>query len=1033
MLLLRPRPTLALVSLLWAGLSTADAWGLDRNRSVAQHALDRWTTADGLPRNTVEAVARTPDGLLWFATSDGLARLEGRLFRSWTHQDFAGVPPLRTNALVAGTEPGVLWLGTQGSGLLRFDYHTEQHQLLREADGLCDDNISALAMAGQGQLWIGTQSALACRYADGVFTPFHLPEGAKRVVDIATDRRGGVFMAAQTRALLHAPAAASGIQALPGLPGEASAVLVDRGGSIFVGTYDDGVFEYMWDTRSYHPVAPELLKGAKVRRLELDEQGVLWVGTMERGVIRVLLDREQDELERNHVDVPLVTDLLVDPEGSLWITTMGYGIQRLVDHRLYTISARHGLEHEDVLTLAEHPDGGVLVGTAGGGIYHLVGDAARPLLPADDPLSRAEVVSMHRRDRERVWAALYEDGLARLEAGQSLRLEQAGRPGARSSAVFAARDDSLWLGHYDGVLEHIDQGERSYLSTAQGLPGQAITAITERQDGSLWVGTQGGGAAVLDGTRFRAVTSADGLASDTVHGIYEAGNGALWIATSAGLTRFSEGEPFTLDRAHGLPAGAVYGVVEDRSGGLWLTTDNGIVTIDRATVDALISGKLPKVQPEHFDQTRGMLTSECSGGHQSGILKRGDGTLFAATTRGVVVVEPLRAFEERDPPGVVITQLRVAGEPWALPLETKRPRLGRGATDVELSFLANSNLHPSHTYFRYRLVGQDSSWVEADLAQIARFPELAPGRYTFEVQAGQAGRWDGPVTSVDFGIGRYPWQWTWLWVLLGLGAGGAAWALHRRRIMQLEQRRRALEEELDAKTRELRNAALVDPLTGLRNRRFVMEVVLPEVVAFIAQKVSTRQTGARRRSTAETGVYGVFLFDVDHFKKINDSLGHEAGDRMLQQFSYLLRRSVRQDDFVVRWGGEEFLVVLRFSDRDHLDQYARRVREQVERTTFLVSEASGGALKKTASIGYVSLPFFDEAPDLLEFEQALLLADQSLYHAKESGRNRAVRAVATGKVPRAGELQQMARSLEWGIEHGFVRLETFASKERDPR
>jgi diguanylate cyclase (GGDEF)-like protein len=247
------------------------------------------------------------------------------------------------------------------------------------------------------------------------------------------------------------------------------------------------------------------------------------------------------------------------------------------------------------------------------------------------------------------------------------------------------------------------------------------------------------------------------------------------------------------------------------------------------------------------------------------------------------------------------------------------------------------------------------------------------------------------------------------------------------RSLAAQRRRQAdLEAALEAKARELRDAALVDPLTGLRNRRFVTEVVLPEVAAFLTQRLQILRSGTRRRTIAEAGVFGVFLFDIDHFKRINDTLGHEAGDRMLQQFSFLLRRSVRQDDFVIRWGGEEFLVVLRFTDRDHLDTYARRVREQVEQTTFLVADAAGGSLKKTTSIGYISLPFFDEQPEGLEFEQALLLADEALYKAKEGGRNRAVRVVSTGQIPEGADLRQMVRSLDWAIERGYVRLEVYA-------
>jgi ligand-binding sensor domain-containing protein len=120
--------------LLWVGTGVHAAWALDRDRSIAHHALDEWTTEQGLPRNTVEAVTQTPDGLLWFATSDGLALLEGERFRSWTQADFPELTALSLTAIEAGHEPGVLWLGTEGSGLLRFDYHTDSYEVYREDD-----------------------------------------------------------------------------------------------------------------------------------------------------------------------------------------------------------------------------------------------------------------------------------------------------------------------------------------------------------------------------------------------------------------------------------------------------------------------------------------------------------------------------------------------------------------------------------------------------------------------------------------------------------------------------------------------------------------------------------------------------------------------------------------------------------------------------------------------------------------------------------------------------------------------------------
>jgi len=1022
---------LAAFALLWAGLACAPAQALDRNRSIAQHALDSWTTTEGLPRNTVEAVTQTPDGLLWFATSDGLARLEGEHFRTWTHEHFPEVATLAITALEPGLAPGELWLGTEGSGLLHFDYHSGAYEVLREDDGLCNDNISALAMDHEGRLWIGTESVLACSLFEGELTPFPLPEIAThKVRDIAIDKKGGVYMAALTDALLHAAPRAKDLQVHDGLPGPASAVLVDKSEAVFVGTTGFGVYRFLWDTGEFVPIAPEVLGSASVRSLERDEQGVLWVGTTGHGVLRVRLDDEQVNLARDHIEATMVTDLLADEEGSLWVTTMGHGVRRLVDHRLYTISERHGLTHTGLLSLTEAWNGDLLIGTAGGGIFRLDGVEATPLFPPGSPLDNAKVVSMATGAGGVIYASLYEQGVARLGDGEITMLgTEQGLADLRTSAVFQDRAGGLWIGHYSGMLERIHDDGVQRFGPDQGMPGQAVLAITQHSDGTVWIGTRGGGAGRIVNGVFVPFELDDQLPSDNVNAIHETGAGTLWFCTSEGLARYHGEELLTIGREQGLPAGAVYDITMDRGGKLWLTTDKGIVEIHRTEIDALATAKVGELSAQLYDDTRGMLTAECSGAHQNAVLKSSGNAVFVATSHGLVVVEPMRQFEEPPPPRTTITGVSVGGSPTTLAALDAHPKVGRGRADITFSYLTTSNLQPRATRYRYRLVGLDAAWTETPTTTPARYPALPPGRYTFEVQASVDGDWAGPAAQQSFTVARQPWQWTWLWLSLALLGAVATATLHRRRVRNAAISQQELEAALDAKARELRDAALVDPLTGLRNRRFVMEVILPEVVAFLAQKVQIRQSGTQRRSTAETGVYGVFLFDVDFFKKINDTLGHEAGDRMLQQFSYLLRRSVRQDDFVVRWGGEEFLVVLRFSDHDHLDQYARRVREQVERTTFLVSEASGGALKKTASLGYVSLPFFDEEPNLLEFEQALLLADQALYYAKESGRNRAVRAVSTGKVPQPAELRQMVRSLDWAIDNGFARLETFASKD----
>lgn len=191
----------------------------------------------------------------------------------------------------------------------------------------------------------------------------------------------------------------------------------------------------------------------------------------------------------------------------------------------------------------------------------------------------------------------------------------------------------------------------------------------------------------------------------------------------------------------------------------------------------------------------------------------------------------------------------------------------------------------------------------------------------------------------------------------------------------------------------LKQMSLRDPLTGLSNRRYFKEVVEPEANIYAADR-SLRELGKERRSSQFETAYGIFLVDLDHFKEVNDNYGHDSGDMLLRQVADTFKSIVRKDDVVIRWGGEEFLVVLKSCSSVYLDEFAERIRSSVSDSTF---DIVGGTMSVTCSVGYLAFPFYSEDPALIRFEQAVSLADTALYRAKSGGRNRAVR-IESGKL-----------------------------------
>lgn len=156
--------------------------------------------------------------------------------------------------------------------------------------------------------------------------------------------------------------------------------------------------------------------------------------------------------------------------------------------------------------------------------------------------------------------------------------------------------------------------------------------------------------------------------------------------------------------------------------------------------------------------------------------------------------------------------------------------------------------------------------------------------------------------------------------------------------------------------------ANTDHLTGLPNRRAFDKTL--EMVA--------------RLSGLQGAGFGLILLDIDHFKKVNDTYGHPAGDAVLKQFSELVRKAVRSDDMAARYGGEEFAVITpAFQIAFDIGE---RVRKAVENETFVLPD--GKAIDLTCSFGCVAYPV-----DTNTVSQLIEMADKALYEAKINGRN----------------------------------------------
>lgn len=206
------------------------------------------------------------------------------------------------------------------------------------------------------------------------------------------------------------------------------------------------------------------------------------------------------------------------------------------------------------------------------------------------------------------------------------------------------------------------------------------------------------------------------------------------------------------------------------------------------------------------------------------------------------------------------------------------------------------------------------------------------------------------------------------------------------RTQELHAETRRLQEtqtHLQNAYRRLEEYSVTDPLTGLNNRRFLSQHIDRDT-RFVTER---QPTGQRQSDTGAAPNQGLvfILLDVDFFKPVNDTYGHGAGDRLLEQLAGLLKKTLRESDYLVRWGGEEFLIVARGTGWHEASDLAERLRSVVERHEFRLNPQV--SLHKTCSIGFATYPFYPNQPEALNWEQVIDRADQALYVAKHSGRN----------------------------------------------
>ena len=747
------------------------------------------------PRAWVGQIIEDKQGFLWFGTRDGLDRYDGYQFRHYPADPSDGrslssayVYALRNDA------SGRIWIGADNF-LNYFDPSTETFHRFSAPPSMLGGFIKSIDLDREGTLWFSTSHGLT-RYdpADGKLTRYqHDPNSpstlGSNLLRSTLEAKDGTFWVAT---------------------------------NLSVEAFDRRTGKV---TESYllkNPLQDPVRSGTYGARLLEDHLGKVWVASASNGL--AFIDRQRKRLEflalgPESESEPGAWALLEDSEGALWVGTEN-GLLRLDRDRKGLTRYRHDPRDPDSLTadlviaLFEDREDGIWAGTADGGVVRFSETPPlvrryRNLQGAVPGLGTDEIRSAYKDARGTIWAGGRGtvSEMDSVEGRETVRVRRIG--GDDITSIAEDRLGHLWFGirnggvaRFDRATEridryrltdkdpsqldnddirtlHVDHGGRLWLGNAAGLFAydtrtngfracnsdevyhNPVNAIAEDAHGVLWLGTVRSGVHRFDPETgdikvFRHSKATHSLSYDWVTSILVDRSGIVWVGTLNGLNRLdpASGEVRAFFEADGLAGNSISGIAEDLSGDLWIATNRGL------------SRLTPKLNDfrnyHHSDGVPDGLT---------GVWASPSGQLLLGSQNGLATFFAETAQETHFIPPVVLTQLQLGDKPVTLgadsPLTasistTKTLVLSYRQNSPTFEFAALSYAAPELTRYRYWLEGFESGWNEMPGARrLVRYTTIAPGQYTFHVQARTDGKgWIWPGADMRLVI-LPPWWSTW--------------------------------------------------------------------------------------------------------------------------------------------------------------------------------------------------------------------------------------------------------------------------------
>jgi len=977
-----------LLGLLWI----RPALALNPKLTFNDYVLGNWSTEQGLPQISILSITQDRDGFLWVGTQNGITRFDGNHF-----VNYESTPDGTKLTLIQAAwadQTGHVWFGST-RGLFREQRGQFKHlggpavyAITGNAKG---QPVLATAMGvqvwkdgkevpikgfkgafysvlfDQSGLWAGGMGQV-CRQFNGSTRCLQVPTNStpRRITSLAR-RNGHLWLGTSSGLMLlqgHAITQTGLPKAL--LHTEISSLLQDRDGNLWIGTLT-AIYRVLPDGRFKRIVDNAQLSHSWIDSLFEDRHGNLWLGSHTQGLFRASNGWARRYGQRQGLLDPFIWSIIKGPGQSLLIGTNS-NVSKMQDGHFKVLVPGQKLPNSSVYTLYRDSIGRLWIGTHYGVALYVHGKVS---IPAQfKPLSKWQINQIIEWPHGTIWFGT-QGGLFRFRDNTLSRYgasASAGNGASQIRSIYPLGPDRLLLGTENGVRLFV-HGTITTPTWATSLHNRSITDIGMLQPGTIMFATMASGIGLVRDNHLHRLGTTQGLPNNNVWTFNILGKN-VYFSSIAGVWR--------------IPVVDLLGTLSQPD--------------LRLRSEVLINAQ---------DVVDGIYRGRCCNGSGGGRSLVNGQLIWYPSVSGLVALDTQAIPIQRNPAPPIIQGLQ-HDKRWYT--HGKKLKLPLGYRDINIHYTVPTLSPWQAIEFRNKLGNYESTWKLTGNRRQVWYTKLPPGHYTFEVEARSGnGHWSAPA-KLEFWIRPYWYELVSVRLLAILLLLLAAWGfLYLRSRHQLRMQHR-LQKLINERTAELTRVnerlhqanlalteeSLSDELTGLGNRR-LLSVDLPKLI--------------------QNQTLCLILIDLDHFKRINDRYGHNVGDVVLREVAELMIELKQPKDLVLRWGGEEFLIILPDRDIKQGMAFGEQLRRKVRQHHF--DDPSLQDIQVTCSVGCSSWPVLD-GMNKHDLSAAIELADLAMYRVKSEGRDGCI-GMVTGPAATPESLVELGSRIEALITSGVLR------------